>query len=466
MSNPDFTGSQDLHDFLVAYGRTHPQDLLDVAEPVIDSQDVAAIVWRMAAAGRREMLRLRDVTGVPYDVVTNVFACRRRVATILGSEQRHLHREFQARAGNLIEPVDVGEGPVLDRVVEADGIDLRDFPMLTHFETDRAPYITSGIIVAEDGDGVGNLSYHRAMVHSPTAFATSLHSRGDLWRLMKAAEAQGEPLRVAMVLGGHPLFMLAASARVPMAVDERDVAGGLFGAPLEVVRSPKYGIKVPATADFLFEGVIEPGVSVEEGPFGEFTGYSSDRSTNSLFRVEVMASRRDPILLDIVGGNSAEHLNLSRIPRESEMAAKLKARFPEVVALHYPNSGSHFHCYVQVRPQRVGQARQVMLALLGWDPYLKTVVAVDEDVDITDDSEVLWALAAHFQPAEDLFVVEGLPGSPLDPSSSLEGTTSRLALDATRGPDFAGTRIGFSQESLERAIRLVASHPPTRWGDK
>lgn len=466
MSNPDFTGSQDLHDFLVAYGRTHPQDLLDVAEPVIDSQDVAAIVWRMAAAGRREMLRLRDVTGVPYDVVTNVFACRRRVATILGSEQRHLHREFQARAGNLIEPVDVGEGPVLERVVEADGIDLRDFPMLTHFETDRAPYITSGIVVAEDGDGVGNLSYHRAMVHSPTAFATSLHSRGDLWRLMKAAEARGEPLRVAMVLGGHPLFMLAASARVPMAVDERDVAGGLFGAPLEVVRSPKYGIRVPATADFLFEGVIEPGVSVEEGPFGEFTGYSSDRSTNSLFRVEVMASRRDPILLDIVGGNSAEHLNLSRIPRESEMAAKLKARFPEVVALHYPNSGSHFHCYVQVRPQRVGQARQVMLALLGWDPYLKTVVAVDEDVDITDDSEVLWALAAHFQPAEDLFVVEGLPGSPLDPSSSLEGTTSRLALDATRGPDFAGTRIGFSEESLERAIRLVASHPPTRWGDK
>lgn len=459
MSNPDFTGSQDLHDFLAAYGRAHPQDLLDVAEPVIDSQDVAAIVWRMAAAGRREMLRLRDVTGVPYDVVTNVFACRRRVATILGSEQRHLHREFQARAGNLIEPVDVGEGPVLDRVVEADGIDLRDFPMLTHFETDRAPYITSGIVVAEDEDGVGNLSYHRAMVHSPTSFATSLHSRGDLWRLMNAAEARGEPLRVAMVLGGHPLFMLAASARVPMAVDERDVAGGLFGAPLEVVRSPKYGIRVPATADFLFEGVIEPGVSVEEGPFGEFTGYSSDRSTNSLFRVEVMASRRDPILLDIVGGNSAEHLNLSRIPRESEMAAKLKARFPEVVAVHYPNSGSHFHCYVQVRPQRVGQARQVMLGLLGWDPYLKTVVAVDEDVDITDDSEVLWALAAHFQPAEDLFVVEGLPGSPLDPSSSLEGTTSRLALDATRGPDFAGTRIGFSRESQERAIRFVADHP-------
>ncbi len=458
MTASGFTRSQDLHDFLVAYGRAHPEDLLDVAEPLADSQDVAAMVWRMAAGGRHEMLRFRDIQGIPHEVVTNMFACRRRVARILGTGRRHLHREFQARAGDLLDPVDVGEGPVLDRVVGTDGIDLRDFPMLTHFETDRAPYITSGIIVAEDEDGVGNLSYHRAMVHSPTAFATSLHSRGDLWRLMKAAEARGEPLRVAMVLGGHPLFMLAASARVPMAVDERQVAGGLFGAPLEVVRSPKYGIKVPATTDFLFEGVIEPGVHVEEGPFGEFTGYSSDRSTNNLFRVEVMASRRAPILADIVGGNSAEHLNLSRIPRESEMAQKLKARFPEVVAVHYPNSGSHFHCYVQVRPLRVGQARQVMLALLGWDPYLKTVVAVDDDVDITDDSEVLWALAAHFQPAEDLFVVGGLPGSPLDPSSSLEGTTSRLALDATRGPDFAGTRIGFSQESLDRAANLLSIH--------
>ena len=161
--------------------------------------------------------------------------------------------------------------------------------------------------------------------------------------------------------------------------------------------------------------MIEPETRVQEGPFGEFTGYSSDRSTNSLFRVEAMSSRRDPILLDIVGGNSAEHLNLGRIPRESEMAEKLKDRFPDVTALHYPNSGSHFHCYVKLRSRRAGQARQVMLALLGWDPYLKTVIAVDDDIDVTNDSEVLWALATHFQPSEDLFVVDGLPGSPSIP---------------------------------------------------
>ena len=456
MTAPDFTASQDLHDFVSAYERSLPEDFLDITEPVPDSQDVTSVVWQLAAAGHNQMLRFRRIDGIPYEVVTNLFACRRRIARMLGTDLRSLHDAYQASAKHLMEPVDVGDGPVLERVTEGDAIDLRTFPLLTHFATDRAPYITSGIIVAEGAEGIGNLSYHRAMVHSPTEFATSLHSRGDLWRMLKAAAERGESLRVAMVLGGHPLFMLAASARVPMTVDERQVAGGLFGAPLEVVRSPRYGIRVPATADFLFEGVIDPDARVEEGPFGEFTGYSSDRSTNSLFRVEAMSSRRDPLLLDVVGGNSNEHLNLARIPRESEMAEKLKGRFPGVTAVHYPNSGSHFHCYVKLRQRRAGEARQVMLGLLGWDPYLKTVIAVDDDIDVTDDSEVLWALATHFQPADDLFVVDGLPGSPLDPSSSVEGTTSRLALDATRGPDFSGVRIGFSEESLERAGRLIS----------
>ena len=353
---------------------------------------------------------------------------------------------------------------MLDRVSEGDGIDLTDFPLLTHFETDRAPYITSGIMVVEGEDGAaGNLSYHRAMVHSPTELAVSLHSRGDIWRMLGAAAERGRPLRAAMVLGGHPLFMLAASSRVPMGIDERHVAG-------RPVRRPARGGAVPPRTVSGFRpaptscsrGRSTPRPASREGPFGEFTGYSSDRSTNSLFRVEAVSSRRDPMLLDVAGGNSAEHLNLGRIPRESEMVEKLKERFPEVTGVHYPNSGVHLHCYVKMRRSRAGQARQVMLGLLGWDPYLKTVVAVDDDIDITEDAEVLWALAAHFQPAEDLFVVDGLPGSPLDPSSSPEGTTSRLALDATRGPGFSGVRIGFSQESLDRAARLVADHLPLR----
>ena len=247
-----------------------------------------------------------------------------------------------------------------------------------------------------------------------------------------------------MVIGAHPLFMLAASARVAFGVDEREIAGGLLGEPLEVVRTPRHGLRVPAAAEVVLEGEIDPTAEEDEGPFGEFSGYSSDRSTRNRIDVCTVMQRNGAVWLDVVGGNSHEHLNLGRIPREAEMIARLKDRFGSVVAVHYPQSGTHFHCYLAVDQRRPGEARQALLGLLGWDPYLKTVVAVDADVDVTSDEEVLWALATHFQPDRDMIVVDGLPGSALDPSADKQGTTSRLALDATRGEGFDAQRIEIS----------------------
>lgn len=453
--------TQDLHLWLANYEATYPDDVLVIDEPVGD-EDIAALVWDLAGAGRAEVLRFTKIEGKNVDVVTNVFASRRRVERILGSEPSDLHRVFQVRAANR-QPLREADGPVTENVRSGADVDLTQLPLIRHFESDLDTYITSGIIVAEDPDtGIGNLSYHRATVSSPHDLATSLHSRNDLWRMLQAAETRGEVLPVAMVIGGHPLFMLAASARVPATVDEREVAGGLFGVPLEVVRTPRYGIAVPATADVVLEGVIDPAVRSDEGPFGEFSGYSSDRSTNNAISVETILSRADAIWLDVVGGNSDEHLNLARIPREAEMADKLMDRFPSVTRLHYPNSGTHFHAYVALRPQRIGEARQVLLALLGWDPYLKLAVAVDDDIDVAKDGQVLWALATHFQPADDVVILDGLPGSALDPSSSAAGTTSRMALDATRGPGFEGTRIQMSEQARRWARRFVDSASATK----
>ncbi len=447
---------QDLRDFLDWYGDQHPEDVFEVAERLESDQDVTAIVWELASRGHDELLRFQNVGDSSHELVTNMFASRHRIERMLGAQPGQLHDRYEQLTQDLRPLHEVDVGPVTDNVVTGAGVDLRALPLITHFETDLGPYITSGIIVAEDPEtGCGNLSYHRAVVSDPSTLATSLHSRGDLWRMLQDAEARGEPLPVAMVIGAHPLFMLAASARVPLNVDEREVAGGLFGEPLEVVRTPTHGLRVPASAEYVLEGEIAPGIRVDEGPFGEFSGYSSDRSTHNRLEVQAILYRDDPIWLDVVGGNSNEHLNLGRIPRESEMNAKLRARFPSVTGLHYPNSGTHFHCYVAIDQRRPGEARQIMMALLGWDPYLKTVIGVDPDVDLTVDGEVLWALATHFQPCQDLFVVDGLPGSPLDPSSSPDGSTSRLALDATRAPGFDGTRIVISEQSRDRVADVV-----------
>lgn len=450
--------TQDFQAFLTAYQADYRDDVWSAGDTQVEGEDVAALVTGLSSQGRDPVVFLPKVASIQPPLVTNVFASRQRIARILGTSAEHLHETYQHCTNHPLDPVYLEDGPVTAVVHEGNAVDLAHLPMIKHFSTDRGPYVTNAIIVATDPvTGISNLSYHRSMRHAQNALATSLHSRGHLWRMYQTARDAGRALPIAMVVGAHPLFMLAASARLAYGADERQVAGGLFGAPLELIRTPRHGIGVPAAAEFVLEGELDPSAYADEGPFGEFTGYSSDRSTNNVFHIQSLMHKQAPWLVDVVGGATAEHLTLARLPRESEMSDKIKARFPSVARLHYPTSGTHFHAYVALRASRPGEARQVMLGLLGWDPYLKTVIAVDEDVDVEKDEEVLWALATHFQPHRDLFTIDGLPGSPLDPSSTADGTTSRLALDATRGPDFHGSRAIISPDSQQRAAALLSA---------
>ncbi len=454
---PTASSSQDVRAFLDDYRSRYPEDVLVVEDHLSADQEVTALAVELWARGRAPLLMCPEVDGVSVPVVTNVFASRERIASLLGTDRAGLHDAYAAASARMVPPEVRDDGPVLEVREEDEDVDLGRLPMLTHFAEDRGPYLTSAIVIADDPTtGVGNASYHRSMIASRASLATSLHSRGHLWRYLATALERGEVLPVAVVIGGHPLFMLSAAARVGIDVDERDIAGGLFGEPLEVVLTPRYGIAVPAAAEFVLEGIIDPQANAEEGPFGEFSGYATSRSTNNLIEVRTVLRRRDPILVDVVSGNSPDHLNLGRVPRESEMAAKLKQRFPDVVRLEYPASGTHFHCYVATRQSVSGMARQVALALLGWDPYLKLVVVVDDDVDVTSDGDVLWALATRFQADRDAIVVGGLPGSMLDPSSS-GGATARLGLDATRGPGFDSKRVSVSDAAMARVREVLSS---------
>ena len=451
--------NQDLHVFVRAYREAHPEDVQVVDEQIDPDQDLTALTTELQARGLAPMIVAPAIRGVGASFVTNVFASRERVARILGTDMAGIHARFQEAVAARVPPAVVDD--VLEERAGANGeVDLDRLPMIRHFAEDAAPYWTSAVVIANDPTGGrANASYHRCMRASPTALATSLHSRGHLWRYLRVAADKGEVLPVAVVVGGHPLFLLACAARVGIDVDERDVAGGLFGGPLEVALTPRYGIGVPATADLVLEGFIDPTVRADEGPFGEYSGYASSRSTNNLIEVERVMLRPNPVVLDVVSGRSPDHLNLGRIPRESDMVAKIRERFPDVVALEYPASGTHFHCYVSVRPGVPGQARQVLLALLALDPYLKLAVAVDDDVDVRREDHVLWAIATRFQADEDVIVLSRLPGSLLDPSSS-GGMTARMGLDATRGPGFEGARLTLSDAAVRRASEILGRREP------
>jgi len=450
---------QDAQSWLADYTAHHPEDVLRLPGPVHADGDLTAVAESLARAGRTPLVHAPGLRGGGADVpvITNVFASRERIARLLGVALGELHAEFARRVAAAVPPRLVQEGPVLERVRSGQQLDLSTLPLLTHFASDKGPYITSGVVVAVDPDtGVGNLSFHRATPAGRDRLALSLHSRGDLWRLLRRYEKRGQPMPVAMVIGGHPLFLLAAAGRVPEQVDERALAGGLLGEPLDVVRTPVYGIEVPAHAEFVLEGTIDALAEAEEGPFGEFSGYSSGRSTRNELRVQTLLSRASPMLVSILGGRSADHLTLGRLGREADAVRALRERFPQLRAVHWPSSGTHFHAYIAVEQLRQGEARQIALALLSWDPYLKTVVAVDADVDVTSDDAVLWAMAVHVQPARDVFVIDELPGNALDPSSDPQGTASRMVIDATRRQPFEAAPIVVSEQARTRAAALLA----------
>jgi 2,5-furandicarboxylate decarboxylase 1 len=285
--------------------------------------------------------------------------------------------------------------------------------------------------VCKDPDtGTRNLSYQRLQLKGPKKFGASLHSRGHIWEHLQRCEARGRNLEVAIVIGVHPAINVAAAAKVAMEIDEFEIAGALLGQPIELVKCKTIDVEVPAQAEIVIEGEILAGQHEEEGPYGEYTGYSTFRSTKNVFVVKAITHRAAPIFHDIIPGYSMEHLLLGRAAKEAHTFMRLKEMVPGLKALNFPKSGTHFHAYMSFKKTAEGQARHALMLLLGLDSYLKLVVAVDEDVNVFNEEEVLWAMATRFQADTDMFMVPDVFCNRLDPSSR-DGMSAKLALDAT-----------------------------------
>ena len=338
-------------------------------------------------------------------------------------------------------------------------MDIRKFPVLTHFQDDPAPYITAGLIISADPDtGIHTLGYHRLMVKGKNRFGISLHSRKRIWDYQRRAQEKGKNLPVACALGVHPVISLASIGVFPSQVSKYEVVGGLLREPLEVVEGINVPLKIPAYAEIVLEGEILAGVQEPEGPFGELTGYSSYRSTQNVFVAHTLYHRENPLYQSICAGFSAEHNTLLAIPREADLFQALSRSVPGVSAVHVPLSGcGFFHAYISIKKTAEGQGKQAILTALGIDHGLKLVVVVDEDVDIYDESSVLWALSTRFQADKDLVMVPRTMGVILDPSASEDGLGARMGLDATKPLHEKAVRLKIPEEAQEFARRLVSS---------
>jgi UbiD family decarboxylase len=441
--------------YLEGLRRDHPEEVLVINEPVPVDYFLTALVLEMEKRHRYEVVVAENPAGADMPMVANIFASRRRLAALAGTDEAGLSARWLEAESRRIPPVVVPDGPVREVVVTGPEVDIEALPIMRHFQSDAGRYITSGILVARDPDtGVCNLSYHRMQVKGPARMGVSLHSRQHLWDYFERAEASGRPLEVAVVIGAHPVVLLGASAKTAMEVDEYEIIGALMGEPLELVAGLTIDVPVPAQAEVVIEGRILPHVREAEGPFGEYTGYSTSRSTQNVFEVTAVTRRRQPTYLAVIPGYSTEHLNLMRVAKEALMLARLKERVPTVTNIHYPKSGANFHCYLSLRRSPEGVARQALLLLFGLDPYVKLAVAVDDDIDLTDEQEVLWALATRMQADRDSFVVPRVFCNRLDPSS-VEGMAAKLGIDATAPHNWDVIRSEVPPEWRQRVRRLL-----------
>jgi len=434
---------QSLRGFLAMVERKFPEEILRIRTPVRTDLDITSLVFELERAGRSPVVVYENVEGHTMPVVTNIAGNRKLLAACLGVETADLPTTFRERCQKYIPCDVVKSAPWQEVVLEGDQVDLAKLPIPLHFQNDAAPYITAGQISARDPvTGVDTTGFHRLMVKGKNRLGVSLHSRRRMHEFHRRAEARGQSLPAAITLGIHPLHYMGSMAYAyPPNVRKFEIIGGLFGEPYRLAKSGVQDLEVPAGAEVIIEGEILAHVKESEGPFGEFTGYASYRSTENVFVAHRMQMRRDAMYHSIVSGMSQDHILVSCVTREGEILNTLRRNLPNVIAVHVPHrTCGAFLAIIKMTKTAQGEPQQAIMAALGTEFYTKYVIVVDDDVDLYDMNDVMWAVATRVCAEKDIVLIPGCKAAILDPTSDPETfTVTKMGIDATRpiGRDFA-----------------------------
>lgn len=415
---------------------------MKISEEVSLEYEITA-VWKMFERKGDPVLFFEKVQGCDMPVVANVFGSRARVARMIGADMWNFYDKWLEKTSVIVEPEYVSTGPVKEVKHLSSEVDLGTLPALKFFVEDGGRYITSGIVVANHPEtGEVNLSFARLMVKDRNKLGVSIHSRGNLWRYFNRATELGRPwLNVAVVIGCNPTLYLAAATRT---TDEYKMAGALASEPVQLVKCETNDVHVPSDAEIVLEGRMLTNVYEDEGPFSEYTGYVSGRSTRNVMIIDCITHRRNPIFQTIIPTNSSEHLLLGGLPMQANVYKRLKESIPEVKGINFPVWGTHFVAILSVDKEgKEGVQIRAAMLLMGANPYVKYVILVDDDIDVFDEMQVLWAVATRSQPDRSMHLFPVTDGNMLDPSQERAGFTSRAVIDATSPPHWknAGVKV-------------------------
>jgi len=401
-------------------------------------------------------------TGYDIPVLANLFGTVRRVALGMGEDGPEALREVGKLLAFLKEPEppkglkdawdklpvlrqvlnmapkELRSAPCQEIVIETKEVDLGSMPIQTCWPGDAAPLITWGLVVTRGPNrNRQNLGIYRQQVigRNRTIMRWLAHRGGALDFRDHQLSHPGQPFPVAVALGADPATILGAVTPVPDSLSEYQFAGLLRGSKTEVVKCLGSDLQVPASAEFVLEGHIHPNDMALEGPYGDHTGYYNEKDHFPVFTIDRITHRRQPIYHSTYTGKPPDEPAILGVALNEVFVPLLQKQFPEIADFYLPPEGCSYRlAVVSLRKQYPGHAKRVMFGVwsfLRQFMYTKFIIVTDDDINIRDWKEVIWAMTTRVDPARDTLLVENTPIDYLDFASPVSGLGSKMGIDAT-----------------------------------
>ena len=456
-----------LRTFLEDMRHAYPNEIVNISKPVNPlTYDITAIVKHLGALKKFPVLVFDNplnAHGRPTDmkVVMSAENSQKKIQVALGlpadMDRAEMARECLRREAGKIGPVIVSKdaAPVKEIIQTGDHVDLYELPLLKHHEMDGGPYIDMSSVARDRNSGVYNCSYHRMEVkdRNHTGFLMTLQ---HMWRIFRGYEEAGEECPVATVIGHHPAYQMGACYGGRFEISEYDIIGGYMQEPLRLVPSETWGerLLVPADAEIVIEGALLPGKRMVEGPFGEVNGYLGLQGYQQSAHYEVRAiTRRKGAMHTSILTPEGDKPWMD-LAREGAYLRRAREAVPNVVAVCTSGRHALLNVFISMKKLSEGDPGRAAAAVLTWD-WCKNVFVFDEDINVYDPTEILWAVATRVQPHLQVSIIKELMrGSLIDPSMVDPRKTSAMIVDATKPLDRPFSPVSKCPDDAMARIRI------------
>ena len=449
----------DLRDFIA---QLESRSLLKrVNYPVSPYLEMTVVSDRVLREGGPALL-FTNPTGSSVPVLTNLFGTTERVAMAMGEESITALREIGRLLATLKEPEPpagfkdaLGKLPLLKQalnmapkyvshapcqsvVIEGDAVDLNQLPIQTCWPNDAGPLITWGLVTTQGPNQLReNMGIYRQQVigRNQLIMRWLSHRGGALDYQAWQQTHPGKRFPIAVTLGADPATILAAVTPIPDSLSEYAFAGLLRGQRTQLTQCLGNALHVPASAEIVLEGYLEPGVVAPEGPFGDHTGYYNEVQSFPVFTVERITHRKDPIYHSTYTGRPPDEPAILGVALNEVFIPLLQKQFPEIVDFYLPPEGCSYRlAVVTIKKQYPGHAKRIMMAVwsfLRQFMYTKFIIVCDDDIDARSWPDVIWAMTTRMDPKRDSVLIENTPIDYLDFASPVSGLGSKIGMDAT-----------------------------------